>query len=107
MPAAYEGTDIISYLQRKYIIRLCRISYRVSDISLKSDELARQKEFGSLRTLFCVGGLRPNKPPVLPGDTKTLVYARTTSDDRMVMVWRPHYQLSTEVIKHGKERSKS
>ena len=25
MPSAYEGTDIISYLQRKYIIRLCRI----------------------------------------------------------------------------------
>ena len=35
MPSAYEGTDIISYLQRKYIIRLCRISYRGSDISLK------------------------------------------------------------------------
>ena len=31
-----KGTDIISYLQRKYIIRLCRISYRISDISLKS-----------------------------------------------------------------------
>ena len=36
MPSAYEGTDIISYLQRKYIIRLCRISYRASDISLKN-----------------------------------------------------------------------
>ena len=35
MPSAYEGTDIISYLRSKYIIRLCRISYRVSDISLK------------------------------------------------------------------------
>ena len=51
MPSAYEGTDIItsvtcnkvlstgqvliSYLQRKYIIRQCRISYHVSDISLK------------------------------------------------------------------------
>ena len=35
MPAAYEGTDIISYLQRKYIIRQRRISYRTSDISLK------------------------------------------------------------------------
>ena len=35
MPSAYEGTDIISYLQRKYIIRQSRISYRVSDISLK------------------------------------------------------------------------
>ena len=33
---AYVGTDIISYLQRKYIIRQRRISYRVSDISLKS-----------------------------------------------------------------------
>ena len=29
------GTDIISYLQCKYIIRLCRISYCGSDISLK------------------------------------------------------------------------
>ena len=36
MPSAYEGTDIISYLHRKYIIRQRRISYRVSDISLKS-----------------------------------------------------------------------
>ena len=33
MPSAYEGTDIISYLLRKYIIRLCRISYRLGDIS--------------------------------------------------------------------------
>ena len=32
----YEGTDIISYLQSKYIIRQRRISYRVSGISLKS-----------------------------------------------------------------------
>ena len=30
------GTDIISYLQRKYIIRQRRISYCVSDISLKT-----------------------------------------------------------------------
>ena len=30
------GTDIISYLQRKYIIRQRRISYRASDISLKN-----------------------------------------------------------------------
>ncbi len=29
------GTDIISYLQRKYIIRQSRISYRASDISLQ------------------------------------------------------------------------
>ena len=36
MPAAYEGTDIISYLQSKYIIRRSRISYRISDISLKN-----------------------------------------------------------------------
>ena len=35
MPSAYEGTDIISCLRSKYIIRLCRISYRVSDISLE------------------------------------------------------------------------
>ena len=36
MPSAYEGTDIISCLQSKYIIRLCRISHRAGDISLKS-----------------------------------------------------------------------
>ena len=36
MPSAYEGTDIISYLHSKYIMRHCRISYRVRDISLKS-----------------------------------------------------------------------
>ena len=29
-----KGTDIISCLRSKYIIRLFRISYRVSDISL-------------------------------------------------------------------------
>ncbi len=34
MPSAYEGTDIISYLYRKYIIRQRRISYRAGDISL-------------------------------------------------------------------------
>ena len=33
---AYEGTDIISCLRSKYIIRQRRISYRVSDISLKT-----------------------------------------------------------------------
>ena len=31
---AYLGTDIISYLQSKYIIRHSRISYCISDISL-------------------------------------------------------------------------
>ena len=36
MPSAYEGTDIISYLQSKYIMRQRRISYCVSDISLKN-----------------------------------------------------------------------
>ena len=36
MPSAYEGTDIISCLRSKYIIRQSRISYRVSDISLKN-----------------------------------------------------------------------
>ena len=35
MPAAYEGTDAISCLRSKFIIRQRRISYRVSDISLK------------------------------------------------------------------------
>ena len=44
------------------------------------------------------GGLKPNKPPVLPGEINTLVYERITSDDRMVKVWRPHYQASKEVI---------
>ena len=42
--------------------------------------------------------LKPNKPPVLPGEIKTLVYEKITSDDRMVKVWRPHYQESKEVI---------
>ena len=36
MPAEYEGTDIISCLRSKYIIRHSRISYRASDISLKN-----------------------------------------------------------------------
>jgi len=36
MPSAYEGTDIISYLHCKYIIRQRRISYRVSDTTLKN-----------------------------------------------------------------------
>ena len=37
MPLAYLGTDIIPYFRlRKYIIRQIRISYRASDISLKS-----------------------------------------------------------------------
>ena len=35
MPAAYEGTDIISCLRSKYIIRQSRISYRTSDISFQ------------------------------------------------------------------------
>ena len=36
MPAAYEGTDIISCLRSKYFIRQRRISCRNSDISLNS-----------------------------------------------------------------------
>ena len=36
MPSAYAGTDIISCLRSKYIIRQHRISYRISDISLKN-----------------------------------------------------------------------
>ena len=36
MPSAYEGTDIISYLRSKYIMWHRRISYRASDISLKT-----------------------------------------------------------------------
>ena len=39
MPSAYEGTDIISYLRTQIYHTACRISYRVSDISLKSTEL--------------------------------------------------------------------
>lgn len=31
-----KGTDIISYLQRKYIMGQRHISYRVSDISLEN-----------------------------------------------------------------------
>ena len=44
------------------------------------------------------GGLKPKKPPVLPGEINTLVYEKITSDDSMVVVWRPHYQESKEVI---------
>ena len=36
MPTAYEGTDIISCLRSKYIIRQRRISYRITDISLRN-----------------------------------------------------------------------
>ncbi len=36
MPSAYEGTDIILCLRSKYIIRQRRVSYRVSDTSLKT-----------------------------------------------------------------------
>ena len=36
MPSAYGGTDIISHLRSKYIIRQRRISYCESDISLKN-----------------------------------------------------------------------
>ena len=36
MPSAYAGTDIISCLRSKYIIRQRRISYRLSHISLKN-----------------------------------------------------------------------
>ena len=35
MPAAYEGTDIISCLRSKYIIRQSLITYRASDISFQ------------------------------------------------------------------------
>lgn len=41
--------------------------------------------------VFHIGGLKPNKPPVLPGEINTLVYEKITSDDSMVVVWRPHY----------------
>ncbi len=46
MPAAYEGTEIISCLRSKYIIRQRRISYRTSDISLKNainDDIIMQR----------------------------------------------------------------
>ena len=62
----------------------------VNPISIKSPPL--EKSGGVF------GGLKPNKPPVLPGEIKTLVYEKITSDDRMVVVWRPHYQVSKEVI---------
>lgn len=44
MPAAYEGTDIISYLRSEYIIRHCRISYRICDISLLEIALKESNE---------------------------------------------------------------
>ena len=43
-----------------------------------------EQNFG---TVVVIGGLKPNKPPVLPGEIKTLVYEKITSDDRMVVVW--------------------
>ena len=63
MPSAYEGTDIISCLRSKYIIRQRRISYRVSDISLKNelhygtihlDKLEFVGEY--MKNLYIVGG---------------------------------------------------
>ena len=40
----------------------------------------------------------PINPRFYRGKEKTLVYEKITSDDRMVVVWRPHYQVSKEVI---------
>ena len=56
----------------------------------------------TLGSLF--GGLKPNKPPVLPGEIRTSGYEKITSDDRMVVVWRPHYQVSKEVINMVKNK---
>ena len=54
------------------------------------------------------GCFSPIKPPVLPGVNKnTLVYERTASNDKMVMVWRPHYQDRRRLFNNGKKYSKS
>ena len=42
--------------------------------------------------------LAPINPRFYRGNKRTLVYEKITSDDRVVKVWRPHYQESTEVI---------
>ena len=48
--------------------------------------------------LICFGGFSDKQPPVLPGENKNFSIRKITSDDRMVKVWRPHYQESKEVI---------
>ena len=59
MPSAYEGTDIISCLQSKYIIRQCRISYRVSDISLFLQEFELIRKNG--KNIFFVAHSQTRK----------------------------------------------
>ena len=65
-----KGTDIISYLHRKYIIRQSRISYRDSDISLKQTVCIfgeytqkRSTPFGVL--LFCFLGALHQEPVII------------------------------------------
>jgi hypothetical protein len=83
----------------------------ISEASRLGAELTIQQgyENSALRIAarYLFGGLKPNKPPVLPGEINTLVYERITSDDRMVKVWRPHYQASKEVINMEKKHSQS
>ena len=44
------------------------------------------------------GGFSDYTPRLYRGEIKNFSIRKITSDDRMVKVWRPHYQESTEVI---------
>ena len=58
--------------------------------------------FGS--AVFLLGGLSQINPRFYWAEIETLVYEKITSDDRMVKVWRPHYQISKEVINIEKKQ---
>ena len=51
-----------------------------------------------------MAALATNNPRLYRGDKNTSVYEKITSDDRMVKVWRPHYQESKEVINMEKNK---
>ena len=51
--------------------------------------------------------LAQRNPQFYRGKKGTSVYEKITSNDRMVKVWRPHYQRSKEVINEWKERISS
>ena len=40
--SAYDGTDIISYLLRKYIIRLCRINILIMNFAMRLKYIVRK-----------------------------------------------------------------
>ena len=95
---AYEGTDIISCLRSKYIMRRSRISYRISDISLKSlsfSDIISLKEW-VFAWKFTV--LKENGQDHFGCDSRSII---------ALLVWiclqRPRYQgLSTQIPKKQK-----